>query len=289
MCRLFGFRSLFPSDVHRSLVRETNALQVQSREHPDGWGIGWWSDAAPTPHLVRSAGAAYAEEEFKRTALVSSSAVIAHLRKASVGPVTLDNAHPFRWGPWLFAHNGTVSEFDACRAKIEREIDPVFLPVVIGDTDSARCFGVFLTRLARLADPAGDVPLKIVARALAETVHIVCGIADPGAATPSATTFLVGNGKLMLAFRRGRTLWYSAHKNRCADRDACAHFGAGCEAPVATDEPVNHLIIASERVSLEDVWSEVPLEGMIGVDHQMRLHRFAIGELLAKNPKTSAA
>jgi predicted glutamine amidotransferase len=67
MCRLFGFRSRSPAAVHRSLVHADNALRVQSREHPDGWGIGWWP-AEGKPQLVRSAGAAHAEAAFVQSA-----------------------------------------------------------------------------------------------------------------------------------------------------------------------------------------------------------------------------
>ena len=278
MCRLFGFRSRSPSAVHHSLLRASNALQVQSRQHPDGWGIGWWPEANHAPNLARGAGAAFAEQEFARNAEhVAAAAVIAHVRKASVGPVTLDNAHPFRWGPWLFAHNGTVSRFAEHQAAIEAQIDPAFAPVVVGDTDSARCFAIFLSRLARLADPTADVEIETVARALAETVRTIAGITDPHAPEPSATTFLVGNGRLMLAFRRGLSLWFSTHKNRCAERDTCAHLSPACEAPPG-DAPVNHLIVASERISLEDVWLEVPMDGMIGVDGGLRLHRFELAQ-----------
>lgn len=279
MCRLFGFRSQGPSPVHHSLARAENALRHQSREHPDGWGIGWWGPGAPEPKLVRGVGAAFAEDEFLRYAqMVSSTAVIAHVRKASVGPVQLDNAHPFRWGPWLFAHNGTLRDFARAQPAIEAEIDPAFLPIVEGDTDSVRCFAIFLTRLARICDPLGNVAIEAVARALAETVKIVAAITDPGAPEPSATTFLVGNGQVMLACRRGRTLWFSTHKSRCVLRDTCPRFASRCEAPVAPGEAVNHLIVASERISLEDVWHEVPVDGMIGVDGQLKLHRFHLAD-----------
>jgi len=260
MCRLFGFRSQSPSAVHRSLVGASNALRVQSRAHPDGWGIGWWSEEGP-PQLVRSAGAAHAEPEFVRSAeQVRATSVIAHIRKASVGPVRLDNAHPFRWGPWLFAHNGTVAHFDRHRGAIERAIDPAFANVVVGDTDSARCFGLFLTRLSRLADPSGNVAMDALARALGETVHAIAAITDADAEVPSATTFLVGNGRLMLACRRGRTLWYAPHGGTSAN------------------DAVDRLIIASEHVCPSEPWIEVPHDGMIGVDGDLRLHRYHLAD-----------
>lgn len=273
MCRLLGIRSQSPCSVRRSLLTAENALLVQSHEHPDGWGIGWWTERSPQPAVVRSPGAAFREAAFASEAeRVRSTAVIAHVRKASVGPVRLENAHPFCWGPWLFAHNGTVADFDRHRSAIEKEIDPDFAEVVVGDTDSARCFGIFLSRLARIADPGGEVTLPQVAQALAETVEAVAAIADPGATTPSATTFLVGNGSLMLAYRRGRSLFYST--------------GDGAERTAAEGAPVERLAIASEKISAAESWHEVPVDGMVGVDREMRIHRFAPG---AFERMTSAA
>lgn len=274
MCRLFACRSALPSAVHRSLLRESNALRIQSREHPDGWGIGWW----PSPDAVkleRGAGAAFAEADFERVAgFVSASSVIAHVRKASVGKVGLANSHPFRHGRWLFAHNGTVTRFAEVRRRLEAAIDPAFRSFQ-GETDSERCFGIFLTHLSR--DGGLEAPsFAQVAAALRFTVATIEAVADAGAAERSATTFLVGDGQVIAACRRGRTLHYSSHKVRCGDRDTCPSFSPACEAPVPPGAPVTHFLVASERISSEDVWSEVPEDGIVGIDAAMRVHRSSL-------------
>ena len=53
MCRLFGFRSVIPSQVHRSLLSAENALVWQSERHPDGWGVAYF--VGGIPHLIKSA------------------------------------------------------------------------------------------------------------------------------------------------------------------------------------------------------------------------------------------
>lgn len=275
MCRLFGFRSVVPSTAHRSLSLAGNALKVQSREHPHGWGIGWWEGPRNRAvRLERGGGPAHAQETFERVAAtVSATQAIAHVRRASVGPPGLANAHPFRHGRWLFAHNGTVSQWDRARAAIEAEIDPVFLAGVRGETDSERLFALFLTRLSRRRDPADAAPAAEVRRALAETVAVVASHADPGAAVRSSTTFLVGDGEVLAAYRRGRTLHVSTHKRTCADRTSCPRFCRECETPPPAGGPVHHLLVASEVVSPDDVWVEVPEDGMISVDRELRIER----------------
>src|SRR5919198_1257469 len=92
MCRLFGFRSNIPARVHEDLVCEKNSLRAQSVEHKDGWGIASYVDGA-LPEVAHGVGPAHLDPEFERvSSLLSSHAVVAHVRLASVGPVGLQTA-----------------------------------------------------------------------------------------------------------------------------------------------------------------------------------------------------
>ena len=77
MCRLFGFRSVLRSQVHRSLRTADNALAVQSRAHPDGWGVAYY--VAGAPHVIKSTGMAGSDHLFERVSgLLTSETVVAH-------------------------------------------------------------------------------------------------------------------------------------------------------------------------------------------------------------------
>src|SRR5438128_8982975 len=116
MCRLFGCRTVTPGAVAHELLHGANALRIQSREHPDGWGLGWY--VGRVPQVVRSLTAAHGDEDFEEvSSFVTASTILAHIRKASIGRVALENTHPFEWGPWLFAHNGTVPEWEERRVR----------------------------------------------------------------------------------------------------------------------------------------------------------------------------
>ncbi|MEM7647401.1 MAG: hypothetical protein AAF203_10860, partial [Pseudomonadota bacterium] len=52
MCRIFGFRSILQSGVHRSLIDSENAIIQQSDRHPDGWGVAYYHMGSP--HLVKN-------------------------------------------------------------------------------------------------------------------------------------------------------------------------------------------------------------------------------------------
>src|SRR5258706_15748748 len=96
MCRLFGCRAAGPGGVAHELLHGANALRVQSREHPDGWGLGWYVDRVP--QVVRSLTAAHGDDDFEEvSSFVTASTILAHIRKASIGRVSFENTHPFEW------------------------------------------------------------------------------------------------------------------------------------------------------------------------------------------------
>jgi glutamine amidotransferase len=269
MCRLFGFRSNTPEPVHHALVTETNSLKAQSHEHKDGWGIAAWADgAAGAPVVTRGLGPAHLEEEYERTSrLLSSRTVVAHLRLASVGAVVLENAHPFVYRQWAFAHNGTVRTFERHRAKVESLIDGDLRALLRGTTDSERCFLLFLTHLRRRTPSLEGAHVADVARALAHTMRDVSSIADVPGADASSMNFMVSDGDLMVITRRRRTLFVSDGSERA-------------EAP-GNHEVLPQFLVASERLYGEGHWHEVPEETVVGVDAGLRLHRWTVAGLMA--------
>lgn len=144
MCRMVGLiasgtreEAELPAFWHlvsaqHSLRTQATAGRVPEGEppgHTDSWGIGWF-DAAGQVSLMRQTGWVEdspsfifaAETATRRTTLSGPAQVlIGHLRKASVGAVTSDNAHPMRadyrgaksdpddgYQTLLVAHNGTL-------------------------------------------------------------------------------------------------------------------------------------------------------------------------------------
>ena len=150
MCRLYGFRANEPTRLECSLVRAQNALMAQSRGdreglvHGHGWGVAEHPDGVPL--VEKQAWAAYDGEHFKkRAARVYSRAVIAHVRRATVGEPSLENTHPFVHGRWLFAHNGTVRGFDRVRERLLPALDDLHRSEIRGTTDSEHVFRYLLT------------------------------------------------------------------------------------------------------------------------------------------------
>src|SRR5262245_29897092 len=172
MCRLFGFRSVIPSQVHRSLLAAENALGVQSNDHPDGWGVAFYVDGAP--HLTRSPLTALGDALFHRlSGVVSSETVLAHVRKATQGPKTVFNCHPFQYGRWVFAHNGDIPTFGQTREALLGEVSPQLRRFILGDTDSEVVFFVFLSQLSRFGALSERHDIDTALAALKATVRRV--------------------------------------------------------------------------------------------------------------------
>ena len=273
MCRLFGFRSVIPSQVHRSLVAADNALGFQSSDHPDGWGVAYYMEG--TPHVTRSPATALSDHLFQRVSgVVASETVLAHVRKATVGEISVLNCHPFQYGRWVMAHNGEIREFGKSREKLLAEIAPRLRRFILGDTDSEVIFFLFLTHLAQHGPLANRLGVESVVDALRATVRQVRELCD-SSESRALLTIIVTDGTTMAAVQGGKELFWSTHKTRCADRESCPSLSPECEAPTRTGF-VNHLIFTSEPLQGENVWMEMKEGDVVGVDWRMRLHRGSV-------------
>jgi glutamine amidotransferase len=112
--------------------------------HKDGWGIAFFEGAGVRHFVDYEAAIASPIAELIKRYPIKSKNVIAHIRKATVGHIALENCHPFvreLWGRyWVFAHNGDLKEFTPT-------LDGAFRPV--GTTDSEWAFCYILQQLRR--------------------------------------------------------------------------------------------------------------------------------------------
>jgi len=155
----------------------------RGNEHKDGWGIALHTARGCrlyTDYLPAIASPLAAQ--FKRHP-VKAKNVVAHIRKATQGRVSLENSHPFTrelWGQtWSFAHNGDLKLFNPSPS--------LYAPW--GDTDSERAFCHLLSGLALryAAQPERHVLYAAVATLAGEI------------AAHGSFNFLLCNGELLFA------------------------------------------------------------------------------------------
>lgn len=281
MCRIFGFRSTLLSKVHTSLVSAENALMGQSKRHPDGWGLAYY--IFDTPHLVKSTSSAETDELFKNiSGIVTSQTVLAHIRKATHGKLSLINTHPFQYGRWTFAHNGNIRDFELIKGELTKLISPSILPYCLGDTDSEVLFFIILSFMMEKVDLSNPAPqLNLVMEQVKKATEAVCKIIGPltekdrGIPSENYLTFVLTNGPVMIGINGGMSLYYTTHKKRCPERETCKSFNLSCEALPSKDSSVNHLIFSSEPLQGENVWIKMEPGSMMGIGDDMKLESIA--------------
>jgi predicted glutamine amidotransferase len=109
MCRLLGYCSRGSASVAGLLTEEgLGAFTALSAYHRDGWGIAWYGGDGP--QLRKSPRRVAEEPEYARLAgRALGDLGLVHLRWATPGlGIGYPNSHPFRFGPYTFAHNGAV-------------------------------------------------------------------------------------------------------------------------------------------------------------------------------------
>jgi glutamine amidotransferase len=161
-----------------------------------------------------------------------------------------------------------------------RKIPPVLRRFILGTTDSEVLFYLLLGKMAQRCDlERRGFPLEDLADAAREAVDDIVALVGPPSSVddgpPDATylTFVVTNGRTMLAHQGGKALHVSTHKTRCPDRDSCPHFAPECEQAVERGF-VSHLIFSSEPLQGQNVWNPMRLGDVIGVDWRMQMQQF---------------
>lgn len=155
-------------------------------EHRHGWGIAFFEGESGCRVFVDNLPAVESPiAELVKRYPIKSNYVIAHIRKATQGPVALENCHPFSrelWGrSWIFAHNGDLKNFNPTFSQFYRPI---------GSTDSEKAFCFLFNRLrAKYSDPP---PIAVLSRELAE---LAAELAEYG-----TFNFILSNGKALFAY-----------------------------------------------------------------------------------------
>lgn len=194
MCELFGLASRLPTNVNLSM-RMLARRGSRTRHLGDGWGVAFHAgdDALlvkqPAP-LEESPWVAFLERQH-----VPSRLVIAHIRHATQGDISLRNTQPFirelGGRTHVFAHNGSLHGIEQRFAGDCERFRPV------GTTDSEYAFCLLMDRMTPLW-ASGAVPSE------AARTAVFAGLgADLRALGPA--NFLYTDGDFLFAHGHRRT------------------------------------------------------------------------------------
>jgi predicted glutamine amidotransferase len=267
MCRLVGVVASEVTEFGLVLKEAPRSLARLSREHRDGWGIAAHGhpDSIPPPsdrsphdgfwRVHKGTDPAGECNRFLEIASRSAGTVlIAHVRKKTVGPTSIENTHPFVQSGWVFAHNGTLIDHTSLRARTS----PERLAQVRGATDSEVLFAYLLTRL----DEAGLTRVGESPEARDEATRVIAiATEDLRARNAGAFNFLLSDGSSCFVHRFGRSLFLL--ERTPLER---AHDGAPASGPSLTWTSRRHaVLVASERLT-EEPWTELAEGTLLRID-----------------------
>ena len=125
MCAIIGWAGKLPTGLLYQLL---HAAEHRGR---DSTGVAYWDEEAHQNFLVKHAVTAALFTKINAEYINQAQRSIrgiAHTRRASPKmPVNNDNAHPFMYESWVFAHNGAIKNWkelkEATIAKLEKEVE----------------------------------------------------------------------------------------------------------------------------------------------------------------------
>jgi len=181
MCRILGCVAREPVSLRSELLAAENPLIRQSEDHDSGWGMAVYPRAdGQEPASVRFPRAAHTDQGFGPATELRGRIFNVHVRRATMGGLTLENTHPFCYGNYSFGHNGTILNFARL---LDRDVTPAR-----GQTDSEHFFNFLMHDL----DPA-DIPGTLR--------RAVKAVIDRSAF--SGLNFLFSDGERLYAYRLG--------------------------------------------------------------------------------------
>ena len=233
MCQLLGMNANTPTDVMFSFA----GLATRADEHKDGFGIAFFEGSGLRHFVDHHSARNSALAELVKRYPIKSENVIAHIRKATQGQVSLENTHPFQrelWGRyWVFAHNGNLVDFHP-------RLHAAFKPV--GQTDSERAFCWLMQELAKAH---ASVP------SIEELSHTLAEL-TPQLSRHGTFNMLLSNGQALWA-HASTHLHYLLRRHpfgptRLRDEDLSVDFAPETRAQDRV------AVIATEPLTVDEPW-----------------------------------
>jgi predicted glutamine amidotransferase len=238
----------------RSLIDQSlHARQGATTTNGDGFGVGWYEEAE-TPRLYRSTHPAWNDRNLRELAAgISSRLFFAHIRASTGTAIQQTNTHPFRYGRWLWMHNGLIREFASLRRELLLAVDDSLFTSIEGTTDSEVMLYLALT-FGLEDDPVAAVERMV--GFVEESGH------THGVEHPIQMTVATTDGRSVWAFRYSserdsRSLYFSTRM------DALKALHPDSEELAALSDETR-VVVSEPLGDLPGAWNEVP-ESHVGI------------------------
>ncbi|MDR0219119.1 MAG: class II glutamine amidotransferase [Enterobacteriaceae bacterium] len=240
MCELLGMSANVPTDIIFSL---SGLIQRggNTGPHKDGWGITFYEGAGYRTFKDHQPSYHSPVARFIQGYPIKSEAIIAHIRQANRGNVSLANTHPFTrelWGKyWTYAHNGQLKGYRKLHTGNYRPV---------GETDSEWAFCWILHQLSTKY-PKKPSNWPAVFRFIASLVDEL--------RLKGVFNMLLSDGKYMMAYCSTRLHWLTRRapfgKATLLDQDIEIDF----QQHTRPDDVVS--VIATLPLTDNEAWNKI--------------------------------
>ena len=248
MSRLFAYMGN-DQDRVKCALHSARALLVAdgaAKETFDGWGLGFYQGGEVLLQR-RPKPPADAVDFYALTRELRTDVIVGHVRAGTVGQPKNENTHPFRFRSWLFAHHGTIPNFENVREELLRAVPDYLRRNIRGQTDSEHLFHMLLAFLhdaGKLDDM--NVSTALVRDAIKGALAVIEKAVGAEATRAMECALALTNGRLLVATRHGAPV-YVQEMNGIVDCPLCRE-------PPPRDKRVDHDHLRSVLVlaALED-------------------------------------
>ena len=200
MCRFVAYHGqpIFLDELiarpRHSLMRQSlRAEEAKTVTNGDGFGVGWYGEREE-PGVYREVLPAWSDDNLVAlSATLKSHLFFAHVRAATGGGIARQNCHPFRYGRWMFMHNGQIGGYGGLRRTLESLLPDAMYAARRGATDSELLFLLAIARVER-----GEPPVEAMLAVLEDTQQLMRG---RGIEQPLRFAAALADGERLLAFR----------------------------------------------------------------------------------------
>jgi len=259
-----------------SLMKQSsNALESEMTVNGDGFGVGWYSHAIrKEPALFRSIRPAWNDENLSYNAsMIKSHCLLAHIRAATQGAVSIENTHPFHYREFLMMQNGGIKDFSKIKRTLINRLDEELFLWVYGQTDTQYIFALFLTIAKESANDHTPLSLEDLTMCLSQTFAEIQEMKKTAHLdSPSIYNLVLTDGNAIIATRYSTQPDKETRSLHIVSNVECYTSQDGFLRFRDADAKDCSVLISSEILSSEiTFWQEVPENHSITVDEELHV------------------
>lgn len=270
MCRFVAYMGN-ETLIDNVLVKPSNSLVAQSlhaREttfvtNGDGFGLAWYAkDISEEPAVFKAITPAWNNQNLLNvSSKVKTDCFFAHVRAATDGGVNNNNCHPFRWGKYLFMHNGGVGGFNKVKRHLRHKLDDEAYEWIKGETDTEHVFALFVQNFKGIENPTANDVVTTLKKTISQVNELVKKYSEDAI---SHLNLCITDGEHMFISRYTSNKTISPASSLYYSKGSCFEYKDGDVHMTDPDKGEGCVLVCSEKLNDQTLeWHSVPENKLI--------------------------